>query len=128
MLKPTAPLFATAPTDLLDYALEHKGYSRHSELSCFTPLSELTDPLENCNGKCRYSFRQTEKYGLTYGELPDSEMEKFYEFLEGPLEMPAGEIRELPITALIEKFKELSSMMAPEGWTNFFKSLAAMIK
>lgn len=81
VLKPTAPLFATAPTDLLDYALEHKGYSRHSELSCFTPLSELTDPLENCNGKCRYSFRQTEKYGLTYGELPDSEMEKFYEFL-----------------------------------------------
>lgn len=54
--------------------------------------------------------------------------EKFYEFLAGPLEMPAGEIQDLPFTALIEKFKELSSMMAPEGWTNFFKSLAAMIK
>ena len=80
-LKPTASIFSTEPMDLLDYALEHKGYSRHSELSCYTPLSEYTDPLENCNGKCRYSFRQAEKYGMTYGEIPDSEMEKFYEFL-----------------------------------------------
>jgi hypothetical protein len=81
-LKPTAALFATAPTDLLDYALEHKGYSRHTELSCWTPLCKETDPFENCKRECRHNFRLSEKLNLTYGEIPDSEMETFYKCLE----------------------------------------------
>jgi hypothetical protein len=81
-LKPTAALFATAPTDLLDYALEHKGYSRHTELSCWTPLRKEIDPLENCKRECRHNFRLSEKLNLTYGEIPDSEMETFYKCLE----------------------------------------------
>lgn len=80
-LKPTSQIFATLPTDMLDYALEHTGYSRHTELSCYTPLSKDVDPLENCMGQCRRNFRQTEKLNLTYGEIPDSEMEIFYDFL-----------------------------------------------
>lgn len=81
-LKPTAPIFASVPTDLIDYALEQKGYSRHTELSCYTPLNKDVDPLEYCNGQCRRNFRHSEKLGLTYGEIPDSDMEKFYKFLE----------------------------------------------
>ena len=81
-LKPTSPIFATVPTDLLDYALEHSGYSRHTELSCFTPIAKDVDPLENCKRECRHNFRQSEKLKLTYGEIPESEMEKFYGFLE----------------------------------------------
>ena len=80
-LKPTSPIFATAPTDLIDYTLEHQNYNRHTELSCFTPLVQGSDPLETCTRECRHNFRQAEKLDLTYGEIPDSEMEKFYEFL-----------------------------------------------
>ena len=80
-LKPTSPIFATVPTDLLDYSLEHSGYSRHTELSCYTPIAKDVDPLENCKRECRHNFRQSEKLNLTYGEIPDCEMEKFYDFL-----------------------------------------------
>ena len=80
-LKPTSPIFATVPTDLLDYSLEHSGYSRHTELSCYTPIANDVDPLENCKRECRHNFRQSEKLNLTYGEIPDCEMEKFYDFL-----------------------------------------------
>ena len=80
-LKPTSSIFATVPTDLLDYSLEHSGYSRHTELSCYTPIAKGVDPLENCKRECRHNFRQSEKLNLTYGEIPDCEMEKFYDFL-----------------------------------------------
>ena len=80
-LKPTAPIFANAPVDLLDYALEHAGFSRHTELSCYTPITNNVDPLENCKRECRHNFRQSEKLNLEYGEIPNDEMEKFYEFL-----------------------------------------------
>ena len=80
-LKPTSPIFATVPTDLLDYALEHSGYTRHTELSCYTPIAKDVDPLENCKRECRHNFRLSEKLNLTYDEIPDSEMEKFYDFL-----------------------------------------------
>ena len=79
--KPTSPIFAAVPTDLLDYALEHSGYYRHTELSCYTPVLKDVDPLENCKRECRHNFRLSEKLNLTYGEIPDSEMEKFYDFL-----------------------------------------------
>ncbi len=80
-LKPTSSIFATLPTDLLDYALEHNDFRRHTELSCYTPLSKNVDPLNLCTGYCRRNFRQSEKLNLTYGEIPNSEMEQFYDFL-----------------------------------------------
>lgn len=51
-----------------------------------------------------------------------------YDLLAGPLEMDPKDIAELPIQDLFEKIAELSKMMAPEGWANFFKSLVALIK
>ena len=81
VLKPTSPIFSTIPTDLIDYALEHQGYIRRTELSCWTPIEQGSDPLENCSRECRHNLRLAEKQNLTYGEIPDREMEKFYEFL-----------------------------------------------
>jgi len=80
-LKITSSIFCEENPDLLEYILEHLGYSRHTELSCYTPLSKDVDPLENCTGQCRRNFRQAEKLDLTYGEIPDGELEKFYECL-----------------------------------------------
>lgn len=51
-----------------------------------------------------------------------------YDLLAGPLEMDPKDISELSIQDLFEKIAELSKMMAPEGWANFFKSLVALIK
>ena len=51
-----------------------------------------------------------------------------YDLLAGPLEMDPKDIAELPVQDLFEKIAELSKMMAPEGWANFFKSLVALIK
>ena len=81
-LKPTAPIFAEVPPDLLDYALEHRAYARHTELSCFSPLSRDVDPLENCTRECRRNFRQSEKFNLVYGEIKDEDLDAFYHFLE----------------------------------------------
>ena len=81
-IKPTARIFSTEPTDLLEYALEHKGYTRHTELSAYTPLSVEVDPLEQCKRECRHNFRQAEALNLDYGEISDSGLEEFYKFLE----------------------------------------------
>ena len=80
-IKPTARIFSTEPTDLLEYALEHKGYTRHTELSAYTSLSAEADPLEQCKRECRHNFRQAEALNLNYGEIPDSGLEEFYKFL-----------------------------------------------
>jgi hypothetical protein len=80
-LKPTARIFCTEPTDLLEYALEHKGYTRHTELSAYTALC-ATDPLEQCKRECRHNFRLSEALNLNYGEIPESSLEEFYKFLE----------------------------------------------
>lgn len=81
-LKITAETFCNAKNDLLEYALEHEGYERHSELSAATPLCENSDPLENCKGECRRNFRKADAENLTYREIKDSEMEEFYRLLE----------------------------------------------
>ena len=81
-LKPTSRIFCTKPTDLLEYALEREGYTRHSELSCFSALAQDSDPLESCTRECRHNFRIAEKLDLTYGEIKASELDAFYRFLE----------------------------------------------
>lgn len=80
--KPTAKTFCKEPTDLLEYALEHEGYERHSELSAYTLLDSELDPLECCKRECRHNFRLAEKNNLTYREIKSDEMETFYKFLE----------------------------------------------
>lgn len=81
-LKITAQPFCTAQNELLEYALEHEGYTRHSELSAVTRLEKGVDPLDSCKGKCRNAFRKAEALGLTYREINDDELATFYKFLE----------------------------------------------
>ncbi len=68
-LKITPSLFAEESPDLLEYALEHLGYTRHTELSSQTPLCIEKDPLENCNRNQRRLWTYAQKY---LDALPDS--------------------------------------------------------
>lgn len=68
--KITPALFAEENPDLLEYTLEHLGYTRHTELSSQTPLAKNADPLENCNRNQRRLWTYAQKFIDT---LPDSE-------------------------------------------------------
>ena len=69
-LKITPPLFAAESPDLLEYVLEHLGYTRHTELSSQTPLSKDVDPIENCNRNQRRLWTYAQKF---IDALPESE-------------------------------------------------------
>lgn len=69
-LKITPPLFAEESPDLLEYVLEHLGYTRHTELSSQTPLSKDIDPIENCNRNQRRLWTYAQKF---IDALPESE-------------------------------------------------------
>ena len=56
VLKLTPAIFSKESPDLLEYTLEHLGYSRHTELSNYTPLNNGTDPLALCDAKHRKQF------------------------------------------------------------------------
>ena len=51
-----------------------------------------------------------------------------YEFLAGPLEVEPETIANMELTELLDQIKELGKLESPEGWSSFFKSLAALIK
>ena len=81
--KITPAIFAEESPDLLEYMLEHMGYTRHTELSSFSPLQVDTDPLENCERRCRRIFKKSEIEGIRFGNLEKTEdFETFYHFLE----------------------------------------------
>lgn len=83
LFKITPRIFAEESPDLLEYALEHLGYRRHTELSSYTPLLADRDPLENCDKECRRIFKKSEIEGIRYRALETPEdFETFYRFLE----------------------------------------------
>lgn len=83
ILKITPAIFSKENPDLLEYTLEHLGYSRHTELSNYTPLYKGTDPLSQCDAKHRKQFQESENFAYTYRELEsDQDFETFYHFLE----------------------------------------------
>lgn len=83
VLKITPSIFSKENPDLLEYTLEHLGYSRHTELSNYTPLNATVDPLNLCDAKHRKQFSMSENFKYDYRELDsDSEFETFYHFLE----------------------------------------------
>lgn len=94
-LKITPALFAKESPDLIEYTLEHLGYTRHTELSSYTPLVDVSgnpikDPLANCEKDCRRIFRISEKFDVTYRAFnaghsegkASTELLDFYKFLE----------------------------------------------
>ena len=83
LFKVTPELFAKESPDLLDYTLEHLGYTRHTELSSYCTLQSGVDPLENCDKECRRIFKKSEIEGIRFGNLEKTEdFETFYHFLE----------------------------------------------
>ena len=83
LFKVTPELFAKESPNLLDYTLEHMGYTRHTELSSYCTLHSGVDPLENCDKECRRIFKKSEIEGIRFGNLEKTEdFETFYHFLE----------------------------------------------
>ena len=81
--KITPAIFAEESPDLLEYMLEHMGYTRHTELSSYCTLHSGVDPLENCDKECRRIFKKSEIEGIRFGNLEKTEdFETFYHFLE----------------------------------------------
>ncbi len=81
--KITPAIFAEESPDLLEYMLEHMGYTRHTELSSYCTLQSGVDPLENCDKECRRIFKKSETEGIRFGNLEKTEdFETFYHFLE----------------------------------------------
>lgn len=81
-LKLTPAIFSKTSPDLMEYLLEHMGYTRKTELSAICPLSMTRDPLDNCDKDCRRIFRKTQNRNIEYRELrTDSEFETFYKYL-----------------------------------------------
>ncbi len=81
--KITPAIFAEESPDLLEYMLEHMGYTRHTELSSYCTLQSGVDPLENCDKECRRIFKKSEIEGIRFGNLEKTEdFETFYHFLE----------------------------------------------
>ncbi|MCQ2125702.1 MAG: GNAT family N-acetyltransferase [Fibrobacter sp.] len=81
-MKPTGRIFCTEPNDLLEYALEHFGYQRSTELSSYTQLNDSKDPLDLCAGECRRNYRKSNGETFSYRPLEtEAEFEKFYELL-----------------------------------------------
>ena len=81
--KITPAIFAEESPDLLEYMLEHMGYTRHTELSSYCTLHSGVDPLENCDKECRRIFKKSEIEAIRFGNLEKTEdFETFYHFLE----------------------------------------------
>jgi hypothetical protein len=81
--KITPAIFAEESPDLLEYMLEHMGYTRHTELSSYCTLQSGVDPLENCDKECRRIFKKSEIESIRFGNLEKTEdFETFYRFLE----------------------------------------------
>jgi hypothetical protein len=81
--KITPAIFAEESPDLLEYMLEHLGYTRHTELSSYCTLQSDVDPLENCDKDCRRIFKKSEIEAIRFGNLEKAEdFETFYRFLE----------------------------------------------
>ena len=81
--KITPTIFAEESPDLLEYTLEHMGYTRHTEMSSYCTLKTDADPLENCDKECRRIFKKSEIADIRFGNLEKAEdFEQFYRFLE----------------------------------------------
>ncbi len=82
ILKPTAALFCSEPTAALEYAFQQFGYTSHLELSAYTPLSPLSDPLENFSPDRRRRLRKAMNHSFIFRPLETtSDFETFYHFL-----------------------------------------------
>lgn len=86
-LKITPAVFAKESPALLEFLMEHRGYTRHTELSAVTDLSPAVDPIALCDTGKRRQFKNFEKFsgqhaGVTYRNLQKEDLPQFYEYLK----------------------------------------------
>jgi hypothetical protein len=133
-MRPTSSLFSQEPTDLLEYVLEHRGYTRNSELSAVCTLEAGKDPLENCEKTCRSVFRKSQNFNLEYREMTDAEMPEFYRHLNN-LESKFGtkpvhtleELLDLRHNRIADEVKFRALWMRDKGHANREKFVAGMM-
>ena len=83
-LKLTSDLFATLPTDCLQYALYHAGYTDEIEIAACLPVEGKTQEelLAEYSFNKRYDLKKCVKAGLSYRVLHShEEIAVFYELL-----------------------------------------------
>lgn len=88
-LKATPTLFAEESPDLLDYMLEHLGYSRYTELSSKNKLQNGMDVVAQCNRNQRRLWKDFNKFVETVPEgtvqyrdmTSEEDIATFYKFL-----------------------------------------------
>ena len=83
-LKLTSDLFSTLPTDALQYALYHAGYTDEIEIAAYLPIEGKTteELVADYSFNKRYDLKKCEKAGLTRKVLHShEEIAAFYELL-----------------------------------------------
>lgn len=83
-MKLTSDLFSTLPTDALQYALYHAGYTDETEIAAYLPVAGKThgELVADYSFNKRYDLKKCEKAGLSARRLHTREqLETFYELL-----------------------------------------------
>ncbi|MCI5847531.1 MAG: GNAT family N-acetyltransferase [Clostridiales bacterium] len=82
-LKITSDLFASLPTDALQYALYHAGYTDELEIAAYLPLCKPYDQLRaDYSFNKRYDLKKCEKAGYHDAPIPDEAgLSAFYDLL-----------------------------------------------
>ena len=83
-MKLTSDLFATLPTDALQYALYHAGYTDEVEIAAYLPICEKTheELVADYSFNKRYDLKKCEKAGLSMRRIhTHEELKTFYDLL-----------------------------------------------
>lgn len=82
-LKITSDLFSTLPTDALQYALYHAGYTDELEIAAYLPLNRPYEALRaDYSFNKRYDLKKCEKAGCYAAPIADkASLSEFYDLL-----------------------------------------------
>jgi len=83
-LKLTSDLFSTLPTDALQYALYHAGYTDEVEIAAYLPIAGKTheELVADYSFNKRYDMKKCVKAGLSFREIhTHEEIRAFYDLL-----------------------------------------------
>ena len=83
-VKLTSDLFSTLPTDALQYALYHAGYTDEVEIAAYLPVAGKTheELVADYSFNKRYDLKKCEKFGLQLRRLhTHEELKAFYDLL-----------------------------------------------
>ena len=100
------------------------------EIGVKQELKDFANAL--ANGKISAKTQREMGAELIFGLLGNCGSEgaekAFVDFLAGPLEMTADELREMDLLVFMEKIKDFVEFIDMEAWKSFFTSLVDLIK